>query len=136
METFSSLLCRCINRANWEPWTTLSSCKARITELVWAPNVNVGIRLSAMKFVQRVVLVQTRVSDPRVSQPPIILGFLLTLVKLQKQNDPNISFCPVDHPFISAATLEAECQRLLEALGTLLFSSKYEQAVKLTRIWC
>jgi len=131
MESFSSLFCRCTNRANPEPWATLSSCKARITELVWAPNVNVGIRLSAMKFVQRVVLVQTRgVSDPRVSQPPIILGFLLTFVKLQKQNDPNISFCPVDHPFISAATLEAECQRLLETLSKLLFSSKYEQAIK------
>jgi symplekin len=71
MRHFHLLLCRCTNRANSTPWTTLSSCKARITELVWAPNVHVGIKLSALKFLQRVVLVQTRgVSDPRVSESP------------------------------------------------------------------
>ncbi|KAF9530352.1 Symplekin tight junction protein C terminal-domain-containing protein [Crepidotus variabilis] len=99
----------CMNRANPNPWTTLSTCKVRLIDLLWAPNINVGVRLSAMKFVQRVVLVQTRgLSDPR----------------LQKQTDPHISFVPVDHPFISAQNLEAEGQRLSERLGTLLYTSQ------------
>jgi hypothetical protein len=35
--------------------------------MVWSTGVNAGVRLSAMKFVQRVILVQTRgVQDPRV----------------------------------------------------------------------
>jgi len=36
-------------------------------EMVWSTAGNVGVKLSALKFVQRVVLVQTRgVQDPRV----------------------------------------------------------------------
>ncbi|KDR80507.1 hypothetical protein GALMADRAFT_264472 [Galerina marginata CBS 339.88] len=98
----------CSNRSNPAAWNTLSTAKARIIDLVWAPNVNAGVRLSAMKFVQRVILVQVRgVSDPR----------------LQNKNDPNISFCPIDHPFISVPKLEAEGQKLLETLATILFTS-------------
>ncbi|PPQ65473.1 LOW QUALITY PROTEIN: hypothetical protein CVT26_000113 [Gymnopilus dilepis] len=99
----------CTNRSNPGSWNTLSAAKTRIIELVWAPNVNAGVRFSAVKFVQRVILVQVRgVSDPR----------------LQKNNDPNISFCPVDHPFIPVAKLEAEGQKLLEALATMLYTSQ------------
>ncbi|PPQ75883.1 hypothetical protein CVT24_000738 [Panaeolus cyanescens] len=99
----------CTNRTNVGPWNTISACKSRIIEMVWGTNVNAGVKISAMKFVQRVVLVQTRgVSDPR----------------LQNKNDPNISFCPVDHPFISVAKLETEGQKLLEGLATTLYSSQ------------
>lgn len=99
----------CINRSNPNPWHTLTTCKNRIIDMVWSTAGSVGVRLSAMKFVQRVILVQTRgVQDPR----------------LQKPNDPNISFCPVDHPFISAARLETEGQKLLEGLIATLFSSQ------------
>jgi len=51
--------------------------------------------------------------------------------QLQNKNDPNISFCPADHPFISVATLEAEGQRLLDALAALLYSSQYVQNILL-----
>ncbi|KAJ3561803.1 hypothetical protein NP233_g9973 [Leucocoprinus birnbaumii] len=99
----------CINRSNPNPWHTLTACKNRIIDMVWSNVGSTGVRLSAMKFVQRVILVQTRgVQDPR----------------LQKPNDPNISFCPVDHPFISAARLETEGQKLLEGLIATLFSSQ------------
>lgn len=99
----------CTNRSNPAAWNTLSAAKSRIIDLLWASNINVGIRLSAMKFAQRVILVQTRgVSDPR----------------LQNKNDPNISFCPVDHPFIPVSKLEAEGQKLLEALAGLLYNSQ------------
>lgn len=57
----------CTNRSNPGSWNTLAAAKTRIIELVWAPNVNAGVRFCAVKFVQRVVLVQVRgVSDPRV----------------------------------------------------------------------
>lgn len=59
---------RCTNRTNHTAWNTLSTCKNRIIEFVWSPTVSVGVKLSAMKFVQRVILVQTRgISDPRVA---------------------------------------------------------------------
>ena len=58
---------RCLNRNNRKPWDTLTQAKGRILEMVWTPHVNAGLRLSAVKFMQRVILVQTRgVNDPRV----------------------------------------------------------------------
>ncbi|KAJ8521574.1 hypothetical protein ONZ45_g1743 [Pleurotus djamor] len=99
----------CITRNDPGAWNTLTKCKARILEFVWSPTVTLGVKLSAMKFMQRVILVQTRgVSDPR----------------LANKNDPNISSCPHDHPFISAAKLENEGQKLLEAVITIFYTSQ------------
>ena len=44
--------------------------------------------------------------------------------QLQDKNDPNISMCPSDHPFISIPTLETEGHKLLEGIITMLYSSK------------
>ena len=83
-----------------------------------------------MKFAQRVVLVQTRgVPDPRVAccsllMPVYNLNAFVNFQQLQNKNDPNLSNCPSDHPFIPAAKLEAEGQKLLEALRTMLYSSQ------------
>jgi hypothetical protein len=61
------LLNRCINRNPRSQWDTLSQCKSTILDFVGAPVVNNGVRLSAVKFMQRVILVQTRgIADPRV----------------------------------------------------------------------
>ncbi|KAJ7449602.1 Symplekin tight junction protein C terminal-domain-containing protein [Mycena latifolia] len=99
----------CTNHSNPAAWATLSGCKTRILEFVWAPTTSNGVRFSSIKFLQRVILVQTRgISDPR----------------LQNKNDPNISFCPADHPFISVPKLEAEGQKLLEAVIALLYTSQ------------
>jgi hypothetical protein len=69
--------CRCTNHSNPAAWNTLSTCKARIIEFVWAPTTSNGVRLSSIKFVQRVVLLQTRgISDPRVR---FLLEFQLAL---------------------------------------------------------
>ncbi|KAI9064047.1 hypothetical protein FKP32DRAFT_1714615 [Trametes sanguinea] len=98
----------CINRNNRRPWDILSQVKARILDFVWAPHVNNGVRLAAVKFMQRVILVQTRgVSDPR----------------LQNKDDPNLAMCPTDHPFIPVQVLEAEGVKLLEGVVRLLFQS-------------
>ncbi|KAJ7224372.1 Symplekin tight junction protein C terminal-domain-containing protein [Mycena pura] len=99
----------CTNHNNPAAWTTLTECKTRILAFIWDSNTSTGVRLTAVKFLQRVILLQTRgISDPR----------------LQNKNDPNVSFCPADHPFISAATLEAEGQQLLQGVIGLLYSSK------------
>ncbi|KAI8996570.1 Symplekin tight junction protein C terminal-domain-containing protein [Trametes punicea] len=98
----------CTNRNNRRPWDVLCQAKARILDFVWAPHVNNGVRLAAVKFMQRVILVQTRgISDPR----------------LQNKDDPNLSMCPTDHPFISVQALEAEGAKLLEGVVRLLFQS-------------
>ncbi|KAJ6493673.1 Symplekin tight junction protein C terminal-domain-containing protein [Mycena vitilis] len=99
----------CTNHSNPAAWNTLSHCKARILDFVWAPATNSGVRLSSIKFLQRVILLQTRgISDPR----------------LQNKNDPNVSLCPANHPFISGPKLEAEGQKLLEAVIALLYTSQ------------
>ncbi|CAK5273974.1 unnamed protein product [Mycena citricolor] len=104
----------CANTTNSVPWNTLLSCKARVIDLVWNPTTVTGVRLSALKFVQRVILVQTRgVSDPR----------------LQNKSDPNISMCPPGHPFIFASKLETEGQQLLEGVVGLLYSSDNPDAL-------
>jgi symplekin len=45
-------------------------------------------------------------------------------LQLQNKNDPNISFCPADHSFISVGALEAEGKQLLEAVVALMYTSK------------
>ncbi|KAI0322800.1 Symplekin tight junction protein C terminal-domain-containing protein [Amylostereum chailletii] len=98
----------CTNRSARQQWETLNQAKTRILEMVFAPHINAGVRLSAVKFMQKAILVQTRgIADPR----------------LQNKNDPNLSMCPVDHPFIPVAALENEGVRLLEGILTLLFTS-------------
>lgn len=49
-------------------WDTMTACKTRILEMIWSATASTGIKLAALKFMQRVILVQTRgASDPRVS---------------------------------------------------------------------
>lgn len=97
----------CTNRTLRPMWETLAGCKSKILEMVWSPTTTSGIKLVALKFMQRVILVQTRgVSDPR----------------LQKPSDPNLSFCPADHPLINVAQLEAEGQKLMGDVVTIFYT--------------
>ncbi|KAG2113111.1 Symplekin tight junction protein C terminal-domain-containing protein [Suillus discolor] len=99
----------CTNRTLRQQWDVLSQCKARILEFIWSPTASTGVKVSAIKFMQRVIIVQTRgISDPR----------------LQNKNDPNISNVPVDHPFLPGPTLEAEGMKLLESVITMLYTSQ------------
>lgn len=113
----------CSNRSNPAAWNTLTAAKARILDFVHSPTVPQGIRLAAMKFLQRVILVQTRgIPDPRVRL--FIPRLSAHVAQLQNKNDPNISFCPPDHPFISVTRLEAEGQKLFEGTLTFLYSGQ------------
>lgn len=125
-------LIRCTHRAPRQQWDLLSQCKNRILELMWSPTVNSGMKLSAVKFIQKVVLVQTRgVSDPRVCVAFVVVMLALTHTtywspppQLQNKNDPNIASVSADHPFISASPLEAEGMKLLESVITMLYTSQ------------
>lgn len=65
--SYLTCACRCSNRNYRQQWDTLAAAKTRILEFVWSPHLNLGVKLAAIKFAQRVVLVQTRgISDPRV----------------------------------------------------------------------
>ncbi|KAF5374859.1 hypothetical protein D9758_000263 [Tetrapyrgos nigripes] len=98
----------CTNRTNPAAWNTVSACKARILELADSPTINLGIKISSLKFMQRIILVQTRgPPDPR----------------LQNKNDPNIVLCPPDHPFIPVPHLEAEAAQLLEQVIKILYTT-------------
>ncbi|KAH9965034.1 Symplekin tight junction protein C terminal-domain-containing protein [Lactifluus volemus] len=114
VQTFAgvySLLFRriCTNRNERLQWDTLTRAKNRIIEFMWAPNTHAGIQLAAVKFLQRVILVQSRgVADPR----------------LQNKSDPNLAIVPGDHPFINTAALEAEGVALLQRLITDLYTKQ------------
>ncbi|TFK51746.1 hypothetical protein OE88DRAFT_1679157 [Heliocybe sulcata] len=98
----------CTNRSLRQMWDVLVHVKGQILEFVRAPGVPMGVKLAAVKFMQRVVLVQTRgVADPR----------------LQNKNDPNLAMCPGDHPFLPVAALEQEGVKLLEGIITMLYTS-------------
>ncbi|KZT27847.1 hypothetical protein NEOLEDRAFT_1130335 [Neolentinus lepideus HHB14362 ss-1] len=98
----------CMNRNLRQMWDVLVHAKTQILEFVRAPGVPMGVKLAAVKFMQRVILVQTRgVADPR----------------LQNKNDPNLSMCPGDHPFVPVAALEHEGVKLLESIITMLYTS-------------
>ncbi|KAG6821193.1 hypothetical protein H0H93_004013 [Arthromyces matolae] len=99
----------CTNRNNQTIWNTLTTVKNRTIDFVWASTSSTGVKIAAMKFVQKVLLVQTRgVSDPR----------------LQNKNDPNLASCPADHPFINVNQLENEGKKLLEALFNTFYTSQ------------
>ncbi|KAL4250329.1 hypothetical protein ABKN59_005891 [Abortiporus biennis] len=102
----------CTNRNPRHQWDIVNDAKRRILEFVSAPNVPMGVRLAAIKFMQKAMLVQTRGgSDPR-------------LIQLQSRNDPNISMCPIDHPFIMVSVLEPEGARMLEDAIKMLYTSQ------------
>ncbi|CAE6382445.1 unnamed protein product [Rhizoctonia solani] len=98
----------CTNRSARQQWDTISAAKTHIIAMVDDTSLALGIRLSAIKFMQRAILVQTRgVNDPR----------------LQNKADPNLSMCPTDHPFVSAQALETEGGELLKKCVMILYTS-------------
>lgn len=100
---------------------------------MWAPDVNAGVQLAAVKFLQKVILVQSRgIADPRVSDSSFRLWVRAASMscsqKLQNKNDPNLAIVPGDHPFINAAAvaaLETEGVALLQRLITDLYTKQY-----------
>ncbi|KAG1882107.1 hypothetical protein F4604DRAFT_1991823 [Suillus subluteus] len=99
----------CTNHTLCQQWDVLSQWKVHILEFIWSPTASTSVKVSAIKFMQCVIIVQMRgISDPR----------------LQNKNDPNISNVHVDHPFLPGPTLEVEGMKLLESVITMLYTSQ------------
>jgi symplekin-like protein len=79
-----------MNKNERAQWDTLMRAKNRIIEFMWSQNAQAGVQFAAVKFLQRVILVQSRgVADPRVS---VIFPFFLCLRVLLKTNDVSCLF--------------------------------------------
>ena len=95
-------------------------------ECVWAPDMRVGMHIAAMKFLQRIVLVQMLgVSHPRVHLPRLARA-LADIVRSSRTRATRTSilFCASDHPFLAGAVLEVEGKQLLAAVTALLYTSQ------------
>lgn len=83
-----------------------------------------GVRICCVKFVQRVVQVQTPglISDPRVRSHNFVAtkAHLLTRPQRPEQNEASLALVPRDHPIIPPSNLEAEASGLLDRLLSVL----------------
>jgi symplekin len=91
------------------------------------PTTPLGVRLAAIKFLQRVILVHSKgVSDPRVRHFHSCLNQSLhPLLQLQNSNDPHLLFVPANHPFLNVAALEAEGHKVTEQCLLTFWNSRY-----------
>lgn len=96
----------CNDRAKSNLWQAVQNIKAQVVHLF--DNGSQGTKLAAIKCYQRIVQVQSRGStDPRA----------------QLKNDISLSAVPTSHPFLNAASLEEEGNRLFAQVVTLIFTS-------------
>lgn len=80
-----------------------------------------GVRICCIKFVQKVIQVQTPgvIADPRVrsmSTAPSIEYFTDATLQRSDQNEVSIALVPRDHPLIPPPRLEPEASGLLDRL--------------------
>lgn len=82
-----------------------------------------GIRVCCIKFVQRIVQLQTSgvIADPRVGVPPNkfnarAMSSQLIVHQRPDQNEISLSLVPRDHPLIPPSRLEPEAHGLLDRL--------------------
>ncbi|KAI4517175.1 hypothetical protein K525DRAFT_281044 [Schizophyllum commune Loenen D] len=113
----------CITRSNPAAWETMTSAKSRILDIVRTPEgiLPSGVRLAAIKFAQRTVILQSRgtssnaPADPRRRQQQAASA---------DPSDASLVLCPTNHPFISAPKLEQEGARMAEFLLGMLFQTR------------
>ncbi|KAL1725321.1 Symplekin tight junction protein C terminal-domain-containing protein [Schizophyllum commune] len=113
----------CITRSNPAAWETMTSAKSRILDIVRTPEgiLPLGVRLAAIKFAQRAVILQSRgtssnaPADPRRRQQQAASA---------DPSDASLVLCPTNHPFISVPKLEQEGARMAEFLLGMLFQTR------------
>lgn len=105
---YSPLFRHCCNDpSSQRTWQTIERIKERIQQL-FDQNAGVqGLRIAAIKAFQRIIQVQTRASsDPR-----------------SRNTDISVSMVPKSHAFLQVSMLEAEANKLLTKVVTLVFTS-------------
>ncbi|TRM60720.1 Symplekin tight junction protein C terminal-domain-containing protein [Schizophyllum amplum] len=113
----------CISRSNPAAWETMTSAKSRILDIVRTPEgiLPTAVRLAAIKFAQRAVVIQSRATansapaDPRRRQQQAAAS---------DPNDASLALCPTNHPFMSPPKLEQEGARMSEFLLGQLFQTR------------
>ncbi|PWZ00387.1 hypothetical protein BCV70DRAFT_160633 [Testicularia cyperi] len=101
----------CNDRSKALLWQTVQSIKAQIVYLF--DSGSRGVRVSAVKGYQRIIQVQSRSGTGSSSSDP----------RAQPKGDVSIAILPSSHPFLQAAQLEDEANRLFTQLVTLVFTS-------------
>ncbi|GAA5843863.1 hypothetical protein JCM5353_007394 [Sporobolomyces roseus] len=89
-------------------WQRIVQLKMSILQL-WR-NGGIGQKIASVKVIQRIIQTQTNsgaTSDPR----------------LARSQEPNLSLCRPNHPFLKIALLEEEASKLLEESITTLFTT-------------
>ncbi|GAA6019541.1 hypothetical protein JCM11491_001331 [Sporobolomyces phaffii] len=95
-------------------WTRIVQLKTAILQL-WRTG-GVGPKVAAVKVIQRIIQTQTNgggTADPR----------------LARTQEPNLSLCRPNHPFLKIALLEEEASKLLEESITTLFTTSHADLV-------
>ena len=100
-------------------WNQMASIKSNILKR-W-DTAATGVRVCCIKFVQRVVQVQTPgvIADPRVrdiSAAPCKEPSVNAVLQRPDQNEVSIALVPRDHPLIPPPRLEPEASGLLDRL--------------------
>lgn len=102
----------CNNRDDQATWDKMDMIKSKILSL-WDSGP-VGVRLGCIKFVQRVILVQSRgVTDPRLAD----------------RSEISLTMVPTNHPVLSLPALDAEAQGLLDRLLSILHEDPSDPAL-------
>ncbi|KAF8242187.1 hypothetical protein K440DRAFT_591226 [Wilcoxina mikolae CBS 423.85] len=99
----------CSNRNDADTWNKMVAIKSKILNL-WdvAPT---SVRICCIKFVQRVILVQSRgITDPR----------------LMDRSEVNLLSVPANHPLLPLSSLDAEAQGLLDRLLSIFHEKRSE----------
>ncbi|KAF8544419.1 hypothetical protein BDD12DRAFT_815871 [Trichophaea hybrida] len=99
----------CSNRNDSDTWNKMVAIKSKILNL-WdvAPT---SVRICCIKFVQRVILVQSRgITDPR----------------LMDRSEVNLLSVPANHPLLPLSSLDAEAQGLLDRLLSIFHEKRSE----------
>ena len=100
-------------------WNQMASIKSNILKR-W-DTAATGVRVCCIKFVQRVVQVQTPgvIADPRVCDmlaAPCKEHYVNAMLQRPDQNEVSIALVPRDHPLIPPPRLEPEASGLLDRL--------------------
>lgn len=99
-------------------WQNMVAIKSNILRRMEASSA--GIKVCCIKFIQRVVQVQTPgiITDPRVSLPSADPSLHASDSAMQRpeQNDLSLALVPSRHPLIVSSNLEAEASGLLDRL--------------------
>ncbi|KAK9461347.1 uncharacterized protein V1516DRAFT_675702 [Lipomyces oligophaga] len=102
----------CSNKSDRDVWHSLLELKSRILQ-IWEESA-IGMKIICIKFVQRVVAVQTPgTKDPRLAD----------------SNDISLTNVPLNHTLLSLTTLEAEAHAYLDRVLSVFYDEQTNESI-------